>query len=175
MTTPSTLAAAAMVALSLSLLAPTPQQDLVGGTFDAVLAKYGPPDSGYGLAGGVAWHWRDASGGRLVVTTYHDTVVCVDRSRTKGEVELRTVPSEGAYPGQTLAELLQRLGAPSRATPAPARLSTPHPVPMPPGTQALTSPPIADIALLFGERTLLLSGGRVLGDMPTPQPARGPR
>ncbi|HMQ24130.1 MAG TPA: hypothetical protein PKE00_16690, partial [Planctomycetota bacterium] len=84
-------------------------------------------------------------------------------------------PSAGAYPGQTLAELLKRLGAPSRATPAPAPLSTPHPVPMPPGTQSPPSPPIADIALLFGERTILLSGGRVLGDMPKPQPARGPR
>lgn len=168
------LFAAASTALTL-IPSPTVQvkrpDDLLGAPFAAALGRYGPPDRGGGTTGLVHWSWRDDAGGSLSLAVHTGIVVQVDTRLSKGEVTPRAVPATGFYVGQPVAELLQRLGNPSRVSPVPAVAArTPG---GPPGLP--TFQVAADAGFWFDDLQLLVAAGHVLGKSPPPQPTHGPR
>lgn len=169
---------AAVLIASLAALqepAPTPGDvtGLLGQPFAAALARLGPPERGEGTGGCVTWHWRDDAGGALRLAVHEDHVVQVDAHLAKGPRTAKPCPAQGFYPGQPVAELLQRLGNPLRAGSAVA---------VPPGAPQHGGPgaPVAathsaDLLLVYADARLLASAGRVLGPEPAPAPANGPR
>lgn len=151
---------------------PARHADLVGRPFAAALERHGPPESGAGTAGCVGWRWRDDGGGWILVSVHQDVVLHVDERHGKGAVPRRDLPAAGTYPGQPVAELLARLGAPERVTPVLPPVTARDGRPTGPG-----GPPqyAADLMMHYPDQRLLVAAGRVLGPVP-PEPAiHGPR
>lgn len=148
--------------------------DLLGKPFPAALARLGVPDHGRGTGGCVAWLWRDDADGFLLLSVHDDLVVRVDASRQKGRLTTRSAPATGAYPGQAVSELLERLGNPTHAGPARTTL-TPGQASPSPHAPAAPLVAVADVLLVYAEGGLHVSAGRVLGPAPEPAPVRGPR
>ena len=148
--------------------------DLLGKPFPAALARLGVPDHGRGTGGCVDWLWRDDAEGFLMLSVHDDLVVRVDASRHQGHLTRRIAPATGAYPSQTVSELLERLGNPTHAGPARTTLT---PGPTSPSPHAPPAPllAVADVPLVYGDVCLHISAGRVLGPVPQPAPVRGPR
>lgn len=160
---------------SLPTATSTAPTDLLGKPFAAALARLGPPDRGSGLGGCVTWSWRDDQGGLLRLCVHDDHVVHVDTAHGKAALTAKPVPATGYYPGQPVAELLERLGNPQRAGSAVATVG-PEGIGRVPGPGAqMPAVPIADCLLVFADVRLHVSGGRVLGPEPAPSPAQGPR
>lgn len=169
---PLFVAAAAVTLLALTERpAPTAPADLFGQPFAKALEVLGPPNGGQGRAKTVAWRWQREPGEWVRLTTCDDVVICVE-DHLKGPLAARQIPESGHYPGQTLDELLQRLGRPDAAWVEPTVRSTPRMAPVPEAPKQ----PIADLELTFGELRVLLSGGRVLGTVRKESTeAHGPR
>ena len=154
---------------------PLSPADLLGKPFAAALARFGPPERGDGTGGCVVWWWRDEGGGYLRLCVHDEHVVHVDEHQGKGAPAVRGIPTTGFYPGQSVAELLERLGNPLRAgaakVPAFPGAMGQH---AGPGTQ-LAAIPVADALLVFADARLYVSAGRVLGAAPLPEAGYGPR
>lgn len=140
---------------------------LVGQPFASAIARLGPPDVGVGTAPLVWWRWNDSAGGRLSLAMHAGIVVLVDETAARGAVERRAVPPTGVYPGQPVAEVLARRGAPQRvaALPPPRRDQGPG------GDQGV----FADVVLVYPDQRLLVAAGFVLGPEPLRPVPTGPR
>ncbi len=144
---------------------PVRAADLLGRPFGAAVELLGPPRLGAGTAELVRWIWDDSAGGRITIAMHMGIVVHVDETMSRGAVDRRPVPATGSYPGQPVAELLVRLGAPQRVTAATGR---PAPVPGDRGQ-------FADAVFVYRDQRLLASAGFVLGPEPPAPEQRGPR
>lgn len=146
---------------------PARPADLLGRPFGAAVELLGPPRLGVGTTELVRWIWDDSASGRLTLAMHAGLVVHVDETASRDAVERRPVPATGTSPGQPVAELLARLGAPQRVLAATGR-----PAHGPgPGDRAQ----LADVVFAYRDQRLLVSAGFVLGPEPTAPEQRGPR
>lgn len=147
--------------------------DLLGKPFAAAFTRLGVPAEGSGTAGCVTWLWRDDGSGYVRICTHEGLVVHVDTSHKKGELTVKTAPATGFYPGQPVAELLERLGNPLRAGAAMAPADAGPGASQRPAAGPMVA--VADALLVYPDARLYVAAGRVLGAAPEPAPARGPR
>lgn len=152
--------------------APDPQ-DLLGRPFATALARLGPPDHGTGTGGLVHWTWSDDAGGSIRIAMHDGLVVHVDLTRRAGAAQARATPGTGAYPGQSVPELLERLGSPLRVVEGMAPPSGPG-LRGAPGVQA-PAIRVADALFVYPTARLQVSAGFVLGPEPVRDPVSGPR
>ncbi|MCA8977692.1 MAG: hypothetical protein KDC98_23410 [Planctomycetes bacterium] len=146
-------------------------EELLGRPFATALDRYGPPDVGGGTTGLLQWRWRDDEKGWLVMAVHAGLVIQVDSSRQQGEITPRPIPATGAYPGQPVAQMLERLGSPVRAWACPPVSATPSGPPGPHGRPTYT----ADAIVKYGDGEWLIAAGLVLGPVPGLEPVNGPR
>ena len=163
-----------LVALSTLLLSPTQSSmdarsnDLLGQPFEVAVARFGPPESGGGDGEMQTWTWRNEVGKPVRLSVHAGVVVHVDPALADAKIAPRTVPAEGAYPSQPVAELVARLGNPERVSG--------YKPPLGPSTPGMSQPMYSQAALVYGERHLLIAAGRVLGVwVRPPDRQNGPR
>jgi hypothetical protein len=154
------------------LATPTDPSELLGRPASALLDALGPPDAIGGEGDTLAWVWRRGSEPAIRITVHRDLIVHVPASAGTWP-EARPIPSEGAYPGQPIAELLARRGNPDEARTVPVYASPSGPAPHPGPNQQPTS---TYEVLVYGEDWITYGGGRVLAVGKRPQTrAHGPR